>query len=291
MSAGLYCSRGGLKTAILEKGMPGGMILLTAEIENYPGIRKLSGYELASSMEAQAREFGCEFISTEITGFTRNNDGFSVFTSENSFNCRSLIIASGSSYRKLGVPGEAKFTGNGVSMCATCDGAFFRNQEIAVIGGGNTACEEALFLTRFARKVYLVHRRDSFRAEHIVQKRLLSCEKITFVYNSTVEEICGSASIEKIRIRNVRTSEVSDLPVTGVFVFIGQIPNTQFLNNQLKLDTSGFIETDLDLKTSMNGVFAAGDVRVTSQRQVITAAGDGALAAKSAEHYLSSVNS
>ncbi|MDD2715730.1 MAG: thioredoxin-disulfide reductase [Candidatus Wallbacteria bacterium] len=287
LTAGLYASRSRLSTLIIEKTAPGGMILLSSEIENYPGTGKTGTYALMQIMENQCREFGCSIKIAEALEIRKTGHFFTVRTSEGEFSASSLILATGTRYKKLEVPGEREFTGRGVSYCATCDGPFFRNQDVAVVGGGNSACEEALHLTKFAKKVYLIHRRLEFRATSIVKERLKQNSKIVPVLNSVVQEIRGKTGVENILLRNTESGAISELPVTGTFIFVGLIPNSEIFKNLVELE-EGFVKTR-ELQTDVPGIFAAGDLRVTPLRQVITACADGASAAFLAEKYLSNL--
>ncbi len=290
LSAAIYASRSRLKTLLIEKSGCGGQIAITDKLENYPGFEEgINGFDFAVKMEKQARTFGTEIIYGEVLSIDANEELKKVILSGQSYVTKTIIIASGANFKKLNVKGEKEFIGAGVSYCATCDGPFFRNKEIAVVGGGDSALQEALYLTKFAEKVNLIHRRDQFRAAKILQERVLSSEKIKVILNSVVEEIQGSRSIESVKIKNVVSEETSQLPVSGVFIFAGWNPNTKFLpQTKISLSPSGYIITDDYMKTSLDGVFACGDVRKKLLRQVVTAAADGATAAIAAEHYLQS---
>ena len=285
LTAGIYGSRSGLKCVVFEKMAVGGIPLITAEIENYPGVLKTSGFELMSLMEKQCRELGCEIITEEIFSIEKDGNIF-IIKGKESYKAKSIIAATGSNWRKLEVPGEKELTGKGVSYCATCDGPFFRNEVIAVVGGGNTACEEALYLTKFANKVYIIHRRDELRATKIIQKRLKEEPKIEMVWDSVVDKINGVDKVESLTIRNKKTNSISELKVGGVFIFIGLIPNSKLFDGICDMDDRGFLLSKDDLSTNTPGLFVAGDVRNTPLRQVVTAASDGAIAAFSAEKFL-----
>jgi len=288
LTAGIYAARGGLKTGIIELAMPGGQAATTEKIENYPGFPEgIGGFELMNAFHRQALAYGVEFIFEEVRRLDLQESVKKVATDGQTIAARSVIIAAGSKPRLLGVPGEDKFTGRGVSFCATCDGAFFRGKEVVVVGGGDAALEEGAYLTRFAERVTIVHRRDAFRAAQIAIRRAQANPKIAFRLDSVVEEICGSERVENVRLRNVRTNEISQLPADGVFVYVGTRPNADFLGNEVAVDERGYIITDSLLRTNVAGVFAAGDIRTTPLRQVATAVGDGALAAAQAEKYLS----
>lgn len=297
LTAALYAGRSRFKVAVVERGVPGGQAATTERIENYPGFPGgISGLELAERMEKHAREFGAEFIPAEVTGLEVNSGregGFVVRHGEASegssgFTSRTVIVATGTKEKALGVPGEKEFRGRGVSYCATCDGAFFREKEVAVVGGGDSAVEEALYLTKHANRVYVIHRRNQLRANKILQERAFHNDKIRFLWETVVLRIEGTEGgfVERLRLKNVRSGDESELKVDGVFIYVGQIPNTAFLKGFLALDDEGYVLTDEDLETSVKGVFAAGDVRRKKLRQVSTAVGDGALAAMSATRYL-----
>ena len=285
LSAGIYASRGAVSTAIVDMNMFGGQPSNYLELENYPGFQVVGGYDLMEKFEEHADKFGVKkFPMQEIQSIDLNSKR--IITSENEFNARTIIIATGAQPMKLGVPGEKEFVGRGVSYCAVCDGAFYRNKVVAVVGGGNAAVEEAMYLTKFADKVYLVHRRDELRADKIVQERAFKNEKIEFVWNSIVTEIKGENLVDTVVLENVKTHEVSNLSVNGVFPYIGIVPNVENISGQLLQDAGGFIITDETMATSVEGVFAVGDVRKTPLRQVITAASDGAVGAVYAVKYI-----
>ncbi len=289
MTAGIYASRAMLKTIIFEKNAYGGLMALTDKLENWPGEKSIAGYELAEKMHSQALDLGCNFASEEVQKIEKTGDKqFSIKTASGSeFSAKTVIYAAGSVPRKAGIPGEKEFTGNGVSYCAVCDGAFYRGLKVAVLGGGDSALKEALYLTKFAEKVTIVHRREEFRAEKITQNEVRSNPKIDFALNSVAEKIEGKDFVEKIVVKNVKTGELSEIAVDGVFVFLGYIPETKPVEDLVKLAESGHIITDPECRTSTEGLFAAGDIREKLVRQVSTAVGDGAIAAVAAEHYLS----
>jgi thioredoxin reductase (NADPH) len=259
---------------------------LTWEVENYPGVEKISGYELGQRMERQARSFGLEIRSADVTGIAAAGGLHRVSTSEGELTGRALVIASGARSNRLGVPGEAELTGRGVSYCATCDGAFYQGVPVAVVGGGDTALEEALFLTRYASRVFLVHRRSEFRACRLLQERIAAEPKIEPVLDAVIEKVEGADAVTGLGVKNVKTGVASRIAVEGAFIFVGTTPNTDFLRGFLPLDEQGFIATTPNLETAVPGVFAAGDVRAKVLRQISTAVGDGALAATMADHYL-----
>lgn len=285
LSAGIYASRGAVSTAIVDMNMFGGQPSNYLELENYPGFQVVGGYDLMEKFEEHADKFGVKkFPMQEIQSIDLNSKR--IITSENEFSAKTIIIATGAQPMKLGVTGEKEFVGRGVSYCAVCDGAFYRNKVVAVVGGGNAAVEEAMYLTKFADKVYLVHRRDELRADKIVQERAFKNEKIEFVWNSIVTEIKGENLVDTVVLENVKTHEISNLSVNGVFPYIGIVPNVENISGQLLQDAGGFIITDETMATSVEGVFAVGDVRKTPLRQVITAASDGAVGAVYAVKYI-----
>lgn len=293
MTAALYAGRSMLKTVILERGQPGGELLNTEIIEDYPGFSRIDGWELAQKFEAHAKEFGAEFRTVNVTGIRKLPDGIfeTVADSGDVFLSPTVILTAGGTPIKLGVPGEAEYAGKGVSYCAICDGAFFKAQTIAVVGGGDAACEEADFLTRYAAKVYLIHRRDAFRASKIVQKRVFENPKITVIWDTVVDEIHADAAglVNRLTLHNVHTRERSALPVTGIFIFIGFNPNTGLIKDHVVHDALGYLQTDVNMQTSIAGLFAAGDVRAQLTRQVTTAVGDATTAAVAAEKYLTAL--
>ena len=287
LSAAIYGKRAGLDTLVLEKGRPGGQVLITSKIENYPGILDGTGSGLADAFRTHAEHFKAEFRTASVQKLeVRDGEKIITLKDGSEIAAGAVIVASGASFRKQGCPGESTYTGRGVSYCAVCDAAFFEELEVAVIGGGNTAVEEACYLTGFASKVYLVHRRDQFRADKMVVDHALNNPKIVPVMDSVLESIEGSDIVEKIVVRNVKTNEKREIPLSGVFIFIGTLPNDEYVHDLLQKDEGGWIVTDASLQTSVPGIFAAGDVRDTSLRQVVTAAGDGARAAMSAYAYL-----
>lgn len=288
LSAAIYAARGGLKTAVFERAFIGGQITVTEDVENYPGFEEsLSGFELTGKMHAQAERFGAEFFDEEITALHLEGACKTVETSEdNKYEAKVIILCTGAHPRSLGVPGEEEFTGRGVSYCATCDGALYRDKVVAMVGGGDSAVQEAIFLTRFASKVYIIHRRDELRAQKIIQDRALSNPKIEMVWDSVVHEIQGEAAVQKLKVFNRKTEETSYLDVDGVFIYVGILPNNELMGPEIKLDEAGFVITDENMMTSVPGVYAAGDIRNTVLRQVVTAASDGAIAAWCAEKWL-----
>jgi len=286
-SAGIYAARGAVSTAMIDINMMGGQPSNYLELENYPGFSTIGGYDLMEKFEEHADKFGVEkFPMQEIEKIDLLSNPKIILTKEAEFKAKSVIIATGAQPMKLGVPGEKEFVGRGVSYCAVCDGAFYREKVVAVVGGGNAAVEEAMYLTKFADKVYVIHRRDALRADKIVQERAFKNDKVEFVWDSVVKEIKGDDLVNTVVIENVKTGEQSKLSVNGVFPYIGIVPNIENINGQLEQDKGGFIITDETMKTSVDGVFAVGDVRHTPLRQVITAASDGAVGAVYAVKYL-----
>jgi thioredoxin reductase (NADPH) len=293
LSAGLYTSRAFLSTLILESTGTGGQAATTAHIENYPGFPDgISGPDLMNNMEKQATHFGSKIEFGQVTEIKNADAKEKIIVLDDGTNiqCNAIIIAAGAKPNELDVPGERKYRGRGVSYCATCDGAFFKNKDVAVVGGGNSALEEAIFLTKFTNKVYLIHRRDEFRGARILQERISKQPKITTVLNSIVKEITGNNQVEKIKIENVKTNEISFLDCSGIFIYAGHKPNTDFLKNIVQTDANGYIITDADMRTNIAGVFAAGDIRKKFLRQVVTAVGDGATAAMAVEKYMNEIS-
>ena len=287
LTAGIYAGRAQLKTLIIEKGLPGGQIAQTDEVENYPGFPEgISGGELAARMVQQAEKFGAQLTMDEVQGIEKTPEGFLVRGYERTYRARVVILATGANPRKLGVPGEEKFYGRGVSACATCDGFFYRDKEVVVVGGGDAAVEEGLFLTRFARKVTLVHRRDELRANKVAQKRAFENPKMHFLFSHVVTEILGEEEVTGVRLRNLKTGEEYVYPTDGVFVFIGHEPNTAFLKGFVELRPDGYVAVRDEVFTSVEGVFAAGDVADPIYRQLTTSVGAGTRAAMMAERYL-----
>ena len=286
LTAGLYTSRAGLKSLLIERGMLGGQMVNATLVENYPGFPEgISGPELGSLMHQQAVKYGLKVVTAEVTGLTKGQP-YTVSTTGGSFEATAIIIAAGSEYRKLGVAGEERLSGHGVSYCATCDGFFFRNQEVAVVGGGDTAITDALELTQHARKVYVIHRRDQLRAGQVLQQRALAHPKVEFIWDTVVEEVLGEKVLEVLELHNVKTGQQSNLKVDGVFVAVGLMPNSHLFFNILELDDAGYIVTDEAMATSAPGIFAAGDIRWNSPRQIAAAVGDGVTTAMSAFKYL-----
>lgn len=287
LSAGIYAARATGNIAIVDVSMFGGQPSNYLELENYPAFPIIGGYDLMEKMEEHADKFGVnKFPMEEIQKIDLVSNPKTIETLTHTFKAKSVIIATGAQPKKLGVKGEKEFLGRGVSYCAICDGAFYRDKTVAVVGGGNAALEEAMYLTKFATKVYVIHRRNEFRADKIVQNLAFKNEKLEFVYDTVVNEINGEDTVKSLTIENVKTNEVSTLNVDGIFPYIGFMPNTDLVNGQIEQDSNGFIITDETMKTSVDGVYAAGDVRKTPLRQVITATSDGAVAAVYAGRYV-----
>lgn len=289
LSAGIYSARGAVSTAIVDKNMFGGQPSNYLELENYPGFPIVGGYDLMEKIEEHADKFGIQkFPMQEIEKVDLISK--KIYTKEYEFSAKTIIIATGAQPMKLGVKGEKEFVGRGVSYCAVCDGAFYKNKVVAVIGGGNSAIEEAMYLTKFASKVFVVHRRNELRADKIIQERAFKNKKIEFVWNNVVKEINGENTVNSVVLEDVKTGKQTDLTVDGVFPYIGIVPNTEDFNGQLMQDKKGFIITDETMATSINGVFAVGDVRNTPLRQVVTAVSDGAVGAVYAVKYLETLH-
>jgi len=295
MTAALYTGRSMLRTAVLERGISGGELLNTDVIEDYPGFEHIKGWDLAQKFENHAKKFGANFIQETILTLEKQEDGNFVATTDSgaTYRAPTAIITSGGTPIKLGVPGELEYAGKGVSYCAICDGAFFKDQIIAVIGGGDAAVEEADFLTRYGAKVILVHRRDELRASKILQKRLFENPKAEVIWNKIVDRIEGDDKglVKNVVLRDVNTHQTSDLAATGVFIFVGFRPNTGIISAHVDHDEMGYLLTDTNMQTSIPGLFAAGDVRAQLTRQVTTAAGDATTAAIAVEKYLTSLRS
>lgn len=286
LTAGLYGARANLKTIIIEKGLYGGQMQNTLEIENYPGFKNVGGPELSEHMYNQALAVGCEWKYGDVTQVSLEGQPKALEVSGEKIEARSVIIASGAQPRKLGVPGEKELSGRGVSYCATCDGAFYEDLEVVVVGGGDSAVEEGMFLTRYASSVTVIHRRDTLRAQPILQQRAFANPKMKFIFNSEVQEIQGDKRVSGVLVRSNKDGSTQVIPCSGVFIYVGFFPNSEYLKGTGILDEQGYVVTGPDMETAIPGVFAAGDVRNTPLRQIVSAAGDGAIAAMQAYHYL-----
>ena len=287
LAAGLYAARARLKVILIEKVLVGGQIIISDWIENYPGFPEgISGAELGQRFSEQAKKFGLQIENNETLSLDLSDPVKRIVLSDRTVTTHTIIIATGASPKKLGVPGEEMFYGRGVSSCATCDAPLFKDRIVAAVGGGDTAVKESLYLTKFVKKVYLIHRRDQLRAEMILQEQAFANEKIEIIWDSVLTGVRGLTNVENITVENVKTKEEKTLSVGGCFIWVGEIPNTKFLADKVELDEKGFVVTDLNMETSVPGVFAAGDVRNTPLRQIATAVGDGAVAAFSAGHYI-----
>lgn len=287
ISAAIYASRAKLETLWLEKEfMAGGQIINTYEVDNYPGMPGVSGLDLGEAMEEHAKRAGIAPVQEDVLSVEIDGDLKVIKTTKKEYRAKTVVLAFGASHRKLGIPGEEALSGMGVSYCATCDGAFFKDKVTAVIGGGNVAVEDAIFLSRICRKVYVVHRRDELRADKILQERLFACENVEMVWDSIPLEIIGQSQAEGLKIRSVKTQEEHILDVNGIFVAVGIVPNTQIFKEIVKTDEAGYIVAGEEGITSVPGIFAAGDIRTKVLRQVVTAVSDGANAITSVQHYL-----
>lgn len=290
LTAGLYAARARLNVILIEKVVLGGQVVTTDLVENYPGFPEgISGPDLVQKMTAQVQKFDLNIETNAVVSMDLSEAIKKITLSDRVITTHVIVIASGASPKKLGVPGEDTFYGKGVSACATCDGPFFKNRVVAAVGGGDTAVQESLFLTKFAKKVYLIHRRDQLRAEAILQERALANEKIEFLWDSVLTGIQGLTDVEKISVQNLKTGDTKEIAVDGCFIWVGILPNSEFLPEDVELDQYGFITVDANMQTSVAGVYAAGDVRSTPLRQIATAVGDAAIAVFSAEHYLQNV--
>lgn len=288
LTAAIYTARANLSPLLIEGWQSGGQLTTTTDVENYPGFAKgIMGPELMKEMRAQAERFGSEFVTGDVTAVDFTQHPFNItIDGERTIQTKTVIIATGASAIQIGLPNEKRLTGHGVSTCATCDGFFFRGEDLVVVGGGDSAMEEATFLTKFATKVSIVHRRDKLRASKIMQDRAMKNEKITFVWNSVIEDVLGQDIVTGVRIKNTVTDKTSEVACAGVFVAIGHRPNTALFTGQIDMDEKGYIRTLTGTTTNVRGVFAAGDVQDSIYRQAITAAGSGCMAAMDAERFL-----
>ena len=289
LTAGMYAARARMNVLLLEKAVPGGQILVTDWIENYPGFPEgISGFDLSEKMRIQAEEMGLKIETAEVHSLNLSKELKEIILKDRTITTKSLIIASGASPKNLGI-GEDKFIGKGVSFCATCDAPFFKEKTVVAVGGGDTAVQEAIFLTKFAKKVYLIHRRDELRAAKILQERAFENNKIEILWDSVATSVEGFFGVENVKIKNIITNEEKVLKADGCFIWVGILPNTSFLNDAVETDEFGFILADTNMQTSVPGVYAVGDVRDTPLRQITTAVGDAAIAALSAEHFIESL--
>ena len=286
MTAAIYAKRSGLAPVLFEEYMPGGQIVNTGEIENYPALGKISGFDYSMALLKQTEAIGVRPVHRSVSMIERREGGFKLVAGKEEYFSKALIIATGAKNRLLGAKGEQEFTGRGISYCATCDGAFYRDRKVAVVGGGNTAAEDALYLSKLCKKVYIVHRRDRLRASAAYQKQLEQAENVEFVWNSHVTKLIYDNVITGAEITNRVTGEKSELDANGIFIAVGRIPNNALFKDQIELDEEGYAAADETTKTNIPGVFAAGDIRRKPLRQIVTAASDGAVASKFVEEYL-----
>jgi thioredoxin reductase (NADPH) len=291
LTAALYASRANLSTLIIERGVPGGQMMNTAEVENYSGFSSITGPELSENMYQGAKRFGAEHIYGDIKEIIDGREYKTLISGKKEYKAKAVVIATGAEHRKLGADGEEQYNGRGVSYCAVCDGAFFRDKHLMVIGGGDSAVEEGTYLTQFARKVTIVHRREELRAQKILQERAFKNEKIDFIWNATVETIFGDdMKVTGIKLKDTLTGEFRDAPTDGVFVYVGILPNSNQFRNLDITDEEGWIKTNERMETAIPGIFAVGDVRLTPLRQIATSVGDGSLAGDNVFHYIESLN-
>lgn len=287
LAAAIYGKRARLRTLVIEKQpMSGGQILNTYEVDNYPGLPGIGGFELGQKFREHAEKMEAEFVTAEVTGIAEEEEIKRVLTDKGEYETKTIILATGANHRKLGVPGEEELCGMGVSYCATCDGAFFRGRTVAVVGGGDVALEDALFLARACKKVYLIHRRNEFRGAKVLQEQVAQAENIEVIWDTVVEEIKGDGQVQALALFDKKKEEKSELPVDGVFIAVGIEPNTAQIEDAVELDEGGYIIAGENTKTNVPGIFAAGDVRTKPLRQVVTAAADGANAITAVENYL-----
>ncbi len=288
LAAAIYAARAKLKMLVLEKApMSGGQIINTYEVDNYPGIPQINGFDLAVKFREHCEKLGAEFLEGEAVSFELEGEIKKVILDDNrQFQTKTIILAMGTIWRKLGVPGEDTFSGKGISYCATCDGAFFKNKTVAVVGGGDVAAEDAIFLARLCKKVYLIHRRGELRAAKVLVEALKTFQNVELLFHKTVEEIIGEEVVKKVRLKNLLEDKTEELAVDGIFIAVGSLPDTKAFQGVLSMDDNGYLEAGEDCRTSVAGVFAAGDVRTKILRQVVTAAADGATAITGVEHYL-----
>lgn len=287
LTAALYTARASLSTVLFEKLMPGGQIASTDLVENFPGFPDgILGPEIAQRMEAQAKRYGAQFIYEEIKAIRQEVGQFGLVSADGAYKARAVILAMGASFRRIGVPNEKEFTGKGVSYCATCDGAFFKGKEVVVVGGGDSALQEGLFLTRFASQVTVVHRRDQLRASPILQERARANTKMRFIWDTVIDRIEGEGKVQSVLLKNLKTKQLTPFKVDGVFIFVGHDPASLFVRGIVEMDEKGYVKTRERLETSVPGVFAAGEVRAGAVWQLVAACGEGCEAALAAQHYL-----
>ncbi|MEK4566170.1 thioredoxin-disulfide reductase [Alkalihalobacillus sp. FSL R5-0424] len=290
MTAAVYTSRAQLSTLMLERGVPGGQMANTEEVENYPGFDHILGPDLSTKMFEHAKKFGAQYAYGDIKEIIDEGDTKRVIAGSKEYRARAVIVTTGAEYKKIGVPGEKELGGRGVSYCAVCDGAFFKNRELVVVGGGDSAVEEAVYLTRFASKVTVIHRRDELRAQKILQQRAFDNDKVEFIWNHVVTEIDEEGGkVGSVKLKNTKTDEVSEFKTDGVFIYIGLLPLNESVKNLGILNEEGYIVTNEEMETKIPGIFAAGDVREKSLRQIVTATGDGSVAAQNVQHYIESL--
>lgn len=290
MTAAVYASRANLDTLMLERGVPGGQMADTEDIENYPGFESILGQDLSNKMFEHAKKFGAVYAYGEVQNVTDHGDYKEVEAGGKTYKTKTVIITTGAEYKKVGVTGEAELTGRGVSYCAVCDGAFFRDGHIVVIGGGDSAVEEGIYLTRFAKKVTIIHRRNQLRAQKIIQDRAFANDKIEFIWDTVVEEIKeGNGKVGSVQLKNVKTGAVSEFETDGVFIYVGTVPLSAPFKSLGIVDEDGYIPTNVNMETSVPGIYAAGDIRVKDLRQVVTATGDGSIAAETAIKYIEEI--
>ncbi|WYP25763.1 thioredoxin-disulfide reductase [Alkalihalobacillus sp. FSL W8-0930] len=290
MTAAVYTSRAQLSTLMLERGVPGGQMANTEEVENYPGFDHILGPDLSTKMFEHAKKFGAKYAYGDIKEIIDEGDTKRVIAGSKEYRARAVIVTTGAEYKKIGVPGEKELGGRGVSYCAVCDGAFFKNRELVVVGGGDSAVEEAVYLTRFASKVTVIHRRDELRAQKILQQRAFDNDKVEFIWNHVVTEIDEEGGkVGSVKLKNTKTDEVSEFKTDGVFIYIGLLPLNESVKNLGILNEEGYIVTNEEMETKIPGIFAAGDVREKSLRQIVTATGDGSVAAQNVQHYIESL--
>lgn len=287
MTAAVYASRANLDTLLIERGVPGGQMADTEEVENYPGFDHILGAELANKMFEHAKKFGAQYAYGDVKSVEDHGHYKTVYAGDKTYHTKALIITAGAQYKKLGIPGEEELTGRGVSYCAVCDGAFFKDQELIVIGGGDSAVEEGMYLTRFASKVTVVHRRDELRAQKILQERAFNNEKMEFIWDTVAEKINEvNGKVGSVTLKNVKTGETYDHKISGVFVYIGMDPLSEPFKSLGIVNEEGYIPTNENMETKIPGIFAAGDIRVKELRQIVTATGDGSIAAEAAQKYI-----